>query len=104
MIGNILGIIAALGFLGAAFNGDASYFIGFIGAALIAVLVGVFLFPRTVGFTLMWIQFASPIAIIGGGLTNGWGVFFGSLAVLILATVAGLIIGFLRPDATGYIR
>lgn len=98
MIGTILGIINAFAFVGVAFSRELE--LGIFLASLVGwTLIGIILFPRTVGTMLGWVQFSSPIAIIGGGLANGWGIFFGSIGVLIAATIASIVIALIRPDS-----
>lgn len=99
MIGTIVGIISALGLLGSAFAGDQYWFAGFFGSIVVFSIIGLILFPRTVGIALTWIQLSSPIAAIGGGLLHGWGIFFASLGVLCSCWIVNLIIAFIRPEA-----
>lgn len=99
MIGIILGIIAAIGFIGAAFSGDYTWIAGLSGMLLILTLAGVFLFPRTIGLMLTSVQFVSPIAVIGGGITQGWGMFWATLGLALGVTIAVMVIGLFRRDA-----
>ena len=106
MIGFIAGLGLLFSYLGAAWTVDTSegslFSSGLGGAfAILGVLtiVGIFLFPRTVGTAFTPMSFATPIAFFIALFRQGIGSLF-ILAVGVGAWLVTFIVGIARPDAT----
>lgn len=103
MIGILLSIGLAISYIEAAWNGfDAGFqFLPAMGSAGLLLVVGVLLFPRTIGMALTPIAMLTPvafaIALIRVGLANAFAV----LSIGLGAIVVAFLIGSLRPDSTG---
>jgi hypothetical protein len=107
MIGGILGIGLVLSYLATAWSGpgegDTLFNGGFIpGIAVIFVfaLVGIFLFPRTIGMMFTPITFATPVAFVLGWISSGIGFGLVMLGFGVICWLVTFVIGMVRPDAT----
>jgi len=107
----LIGFLAGLGllfsYLGAAWTVDTSegsLFSSGIGGAFailgVVTLVGIFLFPRTVGTAFTPMSFATPIAFLIALFRHGFGYSLFILAVGIGAWAVTFIVGIIRRDAT----
>jgi hypothetical protein len=107
----VIGFIAGLGllfsYLGAAWSVDtseSSLFSSGVGGAFailgIVTIVGIFLFPRTVGTAFTPMSFATPIAFLIALFRQGFGYSLFILAVGVGAWLVTFIVGMVRPDAT----
>ena len=107
MIGSIAGIGLLIAYLGAAWSidnsNDSIFGSGFLfGLSFLGIwaLVGVFLFPRTVGMAFTPMSFATPIAFLIALIRHGLSY---SLFILVMGVGAWLVtffVGILRPEAT----
>ncbi len=107
MIGFIAGLGLLFSYLGAAWTVDTSgesLFSSGLGGALaifgVLTVMGIFLFPRTIGTAFTPMSFATPVAFVIALFRQGFGY---SLFILVLGVAAWLvtfIVGALRPDAT----
>ena len=107
MIGFIAGLGLLFSYLGAAWTIDTSesslFSSGIVGAfATLGVLtvVGIFLFPRTVGTAFTPMSFATPIAFLIALFRNGFSYSLFILAIGVGAWLVTFIVGMVRPDAT----
>jgi len=107
MIGFIAGIGLLFSYLGAAWTIDTSegslFNSGVAGAFLslgVVTVIGVFLFPRTVGTALTPMSLATPVAFLIALFRNGLMYSLFILAVGVGAWLVTFILGKLRPDAT----
>ena len=107
MIGFIAGLGLLFSYLGAAWTVDTSegsLFSSGIGGAFailgVLTLVGIFLFPRTVGTAFTPMSFATPIAFLIALFRNGFGYSLFILAVGVGAWLVTFVVGTLRRDAT----
>lgn len=107
MIGFLAGIGLLFSYLGAAWTVDTSedsLFSSGIGGAFailgVVTLVGIFLFPRTVGTAFTPMSFATPIAFLIALFRHGFGYSLFILAVGIGAWAVTFIVGIIRRDAT----
>ncbi len=107
MIGGIAGIGLLITYLGAAWSGPGaegnlfdSGFLSGLGAIAILCLIGVFLFPRTVGMAFTPTTFASPIAFMLGWISNGFVYGLVMLGFGVAAWAVTFIIGRIRPEST----
>ncbi len=107
MIGFIAGLGLLFSYLGVAWTVDTaegSFFnSGLAGASIILgvlTLVGIFLFPRTVGTAFTPMSFVTPIAFLIALFRNGLGYSLFILALGVGAWLVTFIVGHLRPDAT----
>lgn len=99
MIGFILGLILVVNLWIAAFTGSFIY-LGFFALSLpILLIIGIFLFPKTIGMSFTLSIFTSPIFIIGGGIVHGWGMFFTTLGIAAGMWLINQIIAFIRPES-----
>jgi len=109
--GKLIGFIAGIGllfsYLGVAWSGDTSQnslLNSGIGAAFVALgiltLVGMFLFPRTVGMAFTPMGVATPIAFLIALFRHGFGFSLIILAVGVGAWLVTFIVGIVRQDAT----
>ncbi len=102
MIGLLWGLGLLFSYLGQAWGGTDSTegFIPMLSFFAISTLVGLVLFPRTVGMALSPMFMATPVAFIISLLRHS---FVYSLTILAIGLIAGLaqfIIARVRPDAT----
>jgi hypothetical protein len=107
MIGGILGILLAISYLGTAWtgpgDGDTLFNGGFIPGLVFIFgigLVGVFLFPRTVGMMFTPITFMTPIAFVLGWISSGIGFGLVMLGFGVVSWAVTMIIGKVRPEST----
>ena len=102
MIGFIWGLGLLFSYLGQAWGGNDSTegFIPMLSFFVISTVVGLVLFPRTVGMALSPMFMATPIAFIISLFRHS---FIYSLTILFIGLIAGLAqftIARFRPDAT----
>jgi uncharacterized membrane protein len=107
MIGTLVGIGLAISYLSAVFGStteESNLFSGSLlaGLATIAIftVVGLTLFPRTIGIAFTFPLIVSPIAIIGGFVKHG---IYSGLTMLIFAMAlwgSSQLIARMRPEAT----
>jgi len=72
----------------------------FLGVMVVLTIVGIFLFPRTVGMAFTPMSLSTPLAFLISLIRHGWSF---SLLVLVMGVVGWLvtfIVGTIRPDAT----
>ena len=107
MIGFIAGLGLLFSYLGAAWTVDTSegsLFSSDLGGAFailgVLTLVGIFLFPRTVGTAFTPMSFATPVAFLIALFRRGFGYSLFILAIGIGAWAVTFIVGTLRRDAT----
>lgn len=107
MIGFIAGIGLLVSYLGAAWSIDESpdsIFSAGLGSFLIflgiVTVIGIFLFPRTVGTAFTPMSFATPVAFIIALLRHGFTYSLFILAIGVGAWLVTFIVGIVRPDAT----
>ena len=104
VIGGLLSIGFSISYIGIAWNGFDSGFelLPALFGWLVYLLIGVFLFPRTVGMSVTPVGLLTPIAFVIALFRL---TFSDSIAVFALGLAAlftGWLIGKLRPDATGH--
>lgn len=104
VIGGLMSIGLAISYIGVAWNGfDAGFDLTFVlFAGLFYLLVGIFLFPRTVGVAVTPTGFITPIAFVIALFRLSVADSFAVLGLGFAALLVGWLIGKLRPDATGY--
>ena len=107
MIGFLAGIGLLFSYLGASWSIDTaqdSLFNSGLGVAFAAfgilTVVGIFLFPRTVGMAFTPMSFATPIAFLIALLRHGFGYSLFILAIGVGAWLVTFIVRIVRPDAT----
>lgn len=107
MIGLLAGLGLLFSYLGAAWTVDSSensLFSSGIGGAFgilgVLAVIGIFLFPRTVGTAFTPMSFATPIAFLIALFRHGFGYSIFILAIGVGAWLVTFIVGRLRPDAT----
>ena len=107
MIGSIFGIGLVISYLATAWTGpdegDTIFNGGFVAGlwVILAVgLVGVFLFPRTVGIMFTPITFATPIGFVLGWISSGIGFGLVMLGFGVLCWAVTFVIGKVRPEST----
>lgn len=107
MIGFIAGLGLLFSYLGAAWTKDTdpnSLFGSGLPFALlifgVMIVVGIFLFPRTVGTAFTPMSFATPVAFLIALFRQGIGYSLFILGVGIGAWFVTFIVGIFRPDAT----
>ena len=107
MIGLIAGLGLLFSYLGAAWTVDTSegsLFSSGIGGAFailgMVTLVGIFLFPRTIGTAFTPMSFATPVAFLIALFRQGFSYSLFILAVGIGAWAVTFIVGTIRRDAT----
>lgn len=96
MIGIILGILAALGYIAAAWSGNTAYFAGTGGGMIVLAIIGILLFPKSIARYLGVILAAAPIAIIIGFFT---GVFIPAIIFAAAAAITAFVVKLFRPRA-----
>lgn len=107
MIGFFAGLGLLFSYLGAAWTIDTSsesLFSQEIEVALLSLgvftLIGIFLFPRTVGTAFTPMSFATPIAFLIALFRHGFTYSLFILALGVGAWLVTFIVGSIRPDAT----
>ena len=106
MIGTIFAFIWGIATISAAWTKDtsgetfSSTFINLLPIVGIFTLVGVFLFPRTVGTALGGIVLATPIAFVIGIFRNSFSFALSILAWGLCAWIVTVLIAKLRPNST----
>jgi|688.fasta_scaffold418824_2 hypothetical protein len=105
MIGALAGIGLLMSYLGVAWSGsnsDSPFGSGILfGLAVIGFwfLLGLFLFPRTVGMAFTPSAFATPIAFLIGWLKNGFQHGISMLVLGFACFAAQFLIGRFRPES-----
>lgn len=103
VIGFIFSIGLAVSYVGAAWSGFESdfQFLPALGVGGIILVIGVFLFPKTIGIALTPTSMLTPIAFgiawVRQGLSHAVIILFIGIGALLGA----FLIGAMRPDATG---
>jgi hypothetical protein len=107
MIGGLLGILLVISYIATAWSGPGSgenLFDGGLIPGLVSIsfigLVGVFLFPRTVGMMFTPVVFATPIAFILALLRSGFDFALVIAGFGIAAWLVTFIIAKVRPGST----
>lgn len=107
MIGTIAGLGLLFSYLGAAWtidDSEGSLFSSGIGGAFailgVLALIGIFLFPRTVGIAFTPLSFATPIAFVIALFRQGLTHSLLILAIGVGAWLVTFILAKVRPDAT----
>ena len=107
MIGFLAGLGLLFSYLGAAWAVDTSseslFSMGLLwglGSLGIFTLVGIFLFPRTIGMAFTPMFLATPVAFLIALFRNGLSHSLFILAMGIGAWLVTFIVGSIRPDAT----
>lgn len=107
MIGGILGLGLAISYLATAWSGpgdgDTLFNGGFIpGLSIIFLfaIIGIFLFPRTIGMMFTPITFTAPIAFILALISSGFGFAIVMFGFGISSWLVTFIIGKVRPEST----
>ena len=107
MIGGILGLGLVISYLATAWygpgEGDTLFNGGFVPGLLVIFgigLVGVFLFPRTVGMMFTPITFVAPITFVLGWISSGFVYGLIMLGFGVAAWAVTFIIGKVRPEST----
>jgi hypothetical protein len=101
MIGTLWGIGLLFSYLGQAWSGSDSIngFVPMMSFFVISTLVGLTLFPRTIGLALSPMFMASPLAFVISLFRHS---FIYSIMILIVGMIAGIAqytIAKVRPDA-----
>ena len=107
MIGFLAGLGLLFSYLGAAWTKTADES-SFFGSGLISLLVtlgvltlvGVFLFPRTVGMAFTPMGMSTPIAFVIALFRQGFSYSLFILIAGLAALSVTMVVGKLRPDAT----
>lgn len=106
MISGILGIGLVISYLATAWSGPGdgdTFFNGGLVPGLVVIfiigLVGVFIFPRTVGVMFTPVIFSAPIAFILALISSGLGFALEMAGFGIAAWTVTFIIGKFRPDS-----
>ena len=107
MIGTIAGLGLLLSYLGAAwtiYTSEGSLFSSGISGAFailgVVALIGIFLFPRTVGIAFTPMSFATPIAFVIALFRQSLTYSLFILAIGVGAWLVTFIVAKVRPDAT----
>ena len=107
MLGTLIGIGLAISYLGAALGSQpesdnlfANSILAGLGTIAILTLLGIALFPRTIGIAFTPPLFVSPVAIIGGWIKHGSSVGFSMLIFALALWGSTQLIARIRPEAT----
>jgi hypothetical protein len=107
MVGALLGIAIAITYLGAAWNGmldESNWFNGPLAPLLLSIgaltLLGIFLFPRTIGMAFTPPVFVTPLAAILGWARNGFGHGMTMLGIGFALWLSTVIIAKFNPHST----
>lgn len=104
VIGGLLSIGFSISYIGTAWSGFDSGFdlLPALFGWLVYVLIGVFLFPKTVGMSVTPVGLLTPVAFVIALFRLTFSDSLAVLAIGLAALFTGWLIGKLRPDATGY--
>jgi hypothetical protein len=107
MLGTLIGIGLALGYLSAVFGStqeNTNLFSGSLLAGLATIgllsVIGLTLFPRTIGIAFTFPIIVSPVAIIGGFVKHGLSSGLTMLIFAIALWGSSQLIARVRPEAT----
>jgi hypothetical protein len=107
MVGALLGIALAISYLGAAWDGmldEDNWFNGSLFPIFLTIgaltLLGLFLFPRTIGMAFTPPVFMAPVAVILGWVRNGFGHGLTMLGIGLALWLSTVIIAKFNPQAT----
>jgi hypothetical protein len=102
MIGLLWGLGLLFSYLGQAWSGTDSTegFIPMLSFFAVSTLVGLVLFPRTVGMALTPMFMASPVAFIISLFRHNFTYSLTILGIGLIAGLAQFTIARIRPDAT----
>jgi len=96
-------VFAYLGTAGTGFENDGSIFSSGLPGAFIFILilaiVGLLIFPRTIGVAFTPMTFVTPIAFVLGWVQHGFLFGLGMLGLGVAAWLTTLLIGIFRPEA-----
>ena len=96
-MGSILGFLVGVGMIFSAWSGDLEPWGIF--AFILLALIGVLLFPRTVGTFTSGVMFLSPLAILSGLISGNTESAFSALVIGIGAFATQWIVGKFRPES-----
>lgn len=98
------GVVLAWTFVSSAWTGElewqAALILPVLGAWIALLLIGLFVFPRTVGTWGMFIAFSSPLAAVIALFRNGVTSMVAALLIGALSWLGQALIGSARPDST----
>ena len=107
MVGALVGIALAISYLGAAWDGmldENNWFSGPLIPLLLSIgaltLLGLFLFPRTIGMAFTPSIFVAPIAVILGWTRNGFSHGMTMLCIGLALWLSTVIIAKFNPQST----
>lgn len=107
MIGTVIGIGLAISYLSAALGNQSesdnlfpSSIIAGLGVIVLLTVVGLVLFPRTIGIAFTLPLFVSPVAIIGGWVKHGSSTGLSMLFFALALWGSSQLIARVRPEAT----
>jgi len=98
-MGSLIGFFIGLGIIASAWSGDLEFW--GIGVFLLAGIVGVLLFPMTVGTFMTSIMFMSPIAIVLAAIRGNSESVKVALALTVCAWLTQVLVGTLRKGSVG---
>lgn len=101
MVGALLGLFIAIGYVQLAWTGGEYEFFTLetLWITLGLLLVGVFVVPRTIGTLLAPVLFAAPVAFVIAVVRHDWGHGLFVAGVALIALVVTLMISTFRPDS-----
>lgn len=107
MVGGLIGIGLLFSYLSAAWQPETSsnsMFGSGYGVALgtlgFAAVIGIFLFPRTIGVAFTHMAFATPFAFLIALVRNGFEYSIFMAVIGIGAWLITFVVGVLRPEST----
>lgn len=107
MIGGLAGLGLLISYLSASWQRDtssSSLFGSDYGVALITLaiftVIGIFIFPRTIGMAFTPMSWATPLAFLISLVRNGFSYSLFIAFIGISAWLVTFIVGNLRPDST----
>ena len=96
-MGSLFGFFAGLGIISGAWSGDLEAW-GF-GAFLVFAIVGVLIFPRTIGTFMTAVMTLGAVAILAGLVSGNGDSAFVALGITLGAAATQFLIGRVRPES-----
>lgn len=97
-MGSILGLFIGLGLISSAWSGELESW--GIGLFIVLAVLGIFIFPRTIGTFATAIMFLGAIAIIAALINGNSDSALTAFGITLSAAITQFIVGKVRPEST----
>ena len=97
-MGSVLGLFIGLGLISSAWSGDLESW--GLGLFIALAVLGIFIFPRTIGTFATAIMFLGAIAIIAALINGNSDSALTAFGITLGAALTQFIVGKVRPEST----